>query len=336
VSQLLFLRHLARSVPRVAAARLRRGPARPSWTFGYEVFASAMKRAATDIAARSWAEQRAAYDALANPMSPIARHVRRSDATLGSVPCEWFMPRSGAEVGDAPVVLYLHGGAYIFGSTRSHGELISRIALAARARVLAPNYRLAPEHPFPAAIDDAVAVYRALVASGIAPSRIVVGGDSAGGGLTAALLLRLRAAGESMPSGAFLVCPWLDLTAKGGSLVDNAAFDWASEEVANGWIEAYLGGASASDPLASPALAELHGLPPILVQVGGAELILDQSTLFARRAKEAGVDVRLVIEPDQVHDWHSFAGVFASCRKPIDEIGAFVREVHARASKVAS
>lgn len=287
-----------------------------------------MRGFTTAVHGRTWPELRASFDALANPRAPVLRKIIRSKVEMGGVPCEWFAPKGtpSATAPDAPVMLYLHGGAYIFGSTKSYAELLSRIALAVPARVLAPNYRLAPEHPFPNAIDDAVAVYRALVATGVSPSRIVVAGDSAGGGLTAALMLRLREAGDELPRAIVLVCPWLDLSASGGSLVENAKYDWGDGAIAERWKMAYLDGYDPKHPLASPALARLEGFPKTLVQVGAAELLLDQATTFARRAKEAGVDVELVVEDDMIHDWHSFAGLFAGCGKAIADIGTFVRK----------
>ena len=329
MSQLVFLRHLVRHTPRVALSRLRNGPSRPSWSFGFELFATAMRGTALDIARLDWVGQRRAYDALANTYSPILRQVERETTTVGGVRSVWFVPNAAAAAGvlGDVTVLYLHGGAYIFGSTKSHAELIARLALAAPARVLAPEYRLAPEHPFPAAIEDALSVYRALVASNIDPKRLVVAGDSAGGGLTMALLQKLRAAGDPLPAGAVLICPWVDLTAKGGSLTENAPFDWSNEEVGQRWIEAYLNGHDRRDPLVSPVFADLSGLPPLLIQIGGAELLHDQAATLAARAKAAGVDVRLVVEPDMVHDWHSFAGIFSHCARAIDDVGAFVRSV---------
>lgn len=287
-----------------------------------------MRGFTTDVHARTWPELRVAFDSLANKRAPVLAKVTRTTTTMGGVPCEWFEPKGlpSATVPDAPVVIYLHGGAYIFGSTTSYAELISRIGLAVPARVLAPNYRLAPEHPFPSGIDDVVATYRALVASGVSPSRIVVGGDSAGGGLTTALMLRLREAGDELPRAIFLVCPWVDLTADGGSLEENARFDWGDRVIVDRWKAAYLNGHDPKHPLASPAHARLERFPPTLVQVGAAEILLDQATLFARRAKEAGVDVELVVEDDMVHDWHSFAGLFEGCGKAIEDIGTFVRK----------
>lgn len=326
MSTRIFFRHVARSAPRVAFSRLRRGPARPTWTYPFELFTTALRHASLEIAGLDWPAQRAAFDQLASPYAPPLRQVRREETSVGGVPSTWFVPRLPAPIEDT-TLLYLHGGAYIFGSVVSHGELIARLALATPARILAPTYRLAPEHPFPAAIEDACAVYRALLASGTDPRRLVVAGDSAGGGLTMALLQRLRDAGDPLPAGAALICPWVDLTAEGGSLTRNAPFDWGNEAVGRRWIRAYLGDHDPRDPLVSSVYADLRGLPPLLIQVGGAELVHDQATTLARRAKEAGVDARLVVEPDQIHDWHAFAGLFAHCARSIDDVGAFVRSL---------
>ncbi|MFO0736186.1 MAG: alpha/beta hydrolase [Labilithrix sp.] len=323
--QLTFLKHFARQTPGIMYSRALRGPARPSWSFRFELFAAAMRGLQYEIAHRSWAEQRAAFDALAGTWSPALRRVTRERATLGGVPGEWIVPKAPA---DLPVtVLYLHGGGYVFGSVKSHAELIARIGLAAPARAFAPEYRLAPEHPFPAAIDDAVAVYRALVADGVEPKRLVLAGDSAGGGLTMALLQRLRDGGDPLPAGAALICPWVNLVAKGGSLATNAPFDWGNEDAGNRWSAAYMNGQDAAHPLASAVFADLAGLPPLLIQVGQAELIYDQSIALHERATAAGVDARLAVGEDQIHDWHSFANLFPDCARPIDEIGGFVREV---------
>lgn len=284
---------------------------------------TAMREAAFDIGKRSWPEQRAAYDALSNRFAPPLRRVVRERVDAGGVPAEWFVPRDLER--DDRALVYFHGGAYIFGSTTSHAELIARIAIACRTRVLAPNYRLAPEHPFPAAIDDALATWRFLAASGVEPKRIAIAGDSAGGNMAVALLLRLRDAGEPLPSCAALLCPWVDLTAEGGSFVDNAAFDWGDKPTFDRWIATYLAGHDPKDPLVSPVYADLSRLPALLVQIGSAELLLDQATALAMRAEAHGTDVRFAVEPDMVHDWHSFAGLFPRCGKAIEDIAAFVR-----------
>ena len=327
MSALAFVRHLTQQAPAITYSRLLRGPARPSWSFRFELFVATMRALSYELAQRTLDEQRRAMDALGSVVAPIMRKVRRSRADMGGVPCEWFVPRTEGPDPIAAHVVYFHGGGYVFGSATSHAEVIARVALVAPARVLAPEYRLAPEHPFPAAINDAVAAYRALLASGVDPEKVVVSGDSAGGGLAMALLLRLKAAGDPLPAGAALISPWLDLTAAGGSLETNAVFDWGNEKVGHGWIAHYLQGHDPRDPLASPIYADFSGLPPMLLQVGDAEIIFDQSVALAKRAKDDGVDVRLAIAKDMVHDWHSFAGVFPELTRAYDEIGGFVREV---------
>ncbi len=326
MSQLLLLQNLASAIPRVAVSRVRRGPARPSWSFRFELFATAIRKTFGTICTRSIHEQRAAFEAMANERSRALARTKRTRVDAGGVPSEWFVPERVSEA-SAPVVLFLHGGGYVFGSTRTHAALVARVGAASKARVLAPNYRLAPEHPYPAAVDDAVAAYDWLLAQGVTPERVVVAGDSAGGGLTVSLLLRLRDAKKRLPAGAVLVCPWVDHTAKSGSIVENEAFDYATRATGDSWRDAYLAGTDHADPIVSPVYAELSGLPPLLVHVGSAELLRDQAVALAKRAKEHGVDARLHVEPDMIHDWHSFADFFPHCARPIEDIGAFVREV---------
>ena len=141
------------------------------------------------------------------------------------------------------------------------------------------------------------------------------------------LLLRLRNEKKPLPAGAALICPWVDHSASTGSVIDNEAYDYGTRDIAHVWRDAYLGDLAREDPRVSPVFADLRGLPPLLVQVGGAELLCDQATALARRAKEHGVDARLHVEPDMIHDWHSFADFFSHCQRPIDDIGTFVREV---------
>jgi acetyl esterase/lipase len=327
VSQVVFLRHLARQAPRVAFSRLLRGPGRPTWSYRFELFTTALRHTALELTRLSWRDQRVAFDALAAPSPRVFRQVKRERTDAFGVPATWFSPHAALGPGArGTTVLYLHGGGYVFGSARSHAEVIARIALLSSARALAPEYRLAPEHPFPAAVDDAVGVYEKLLAGGVDPKRVVVAGDSAGGGLTLALLLRLRDAGAPLPAGAALLCPWVDLTAKGGSLVENAPYDWTSEAAGRRWVRAYVDREDPGHPFVSPYFADLSGLPPLFVQVGGAELIRDQVTALAARAKDHGADVRLVVEPDMVHNWQTFAW-FAHCRGALEGIASFVRDV---------
>ncbi len=199
-------------------------------------------------------------------------------------------------------VLYLHGGGYVLGSLNTHAELMARFAASCRAPVLGVDYRLAPEHPFPAAVDDAVAAYDRLVEQGIKPESIVLAGDSAGGGLALACMLALKAAGKPMPAGAVLLSPWSDLTATGDSINTRADVDpMISPALLQPMADTYVGTANPGDPLISPLFGDLTGLPPLLIQVGDFEILLDDSTRLAKAAEAAGVEVELEIFPGGFH-----------------------------------
>ncbi len=242
----------------------------------------------------------------------------------GGVEGEWIAA-PGAE--PSRVILYLHGGGYTAGSIVTHRAMASRISRAADARVLAINYRLAPEHPFPAAVEDATAAYRWLLANGIAPGRIVIAGDSAGGGLTISTLLALRDAKQPMPAAAVPISPWTDLAATGESLRTLAARDpMVQADPLREMAKLYLGKTDAKNPLASPLYANYQGLPPMLIQVGGAEILLDDARRVADKARAAGVDVTLEVWDEMVHVWHVFAKLLPEGQEAIDRIGGFVRE----------
>ncbi|HYD19433.1 MAG TPA: alpha/beta hydrolase, partial [Patescibacteria group bacterium] len=228
--------------------------------------------------------------------------VRVSSASLGGIAGEWLeSPHS-----NGITLLYLHGGGYFACSPRSHRAVTGFYARQG-FRVFVPDYRLAPEHPFPAAVEDAEAVYAALVDSGIDPRRVVLSGDSAGGGLSLALLLRIRERGLPMPAAAALFSPLTDLAATGASITRNDArcAMFRGARIAIG-ASFYLNGADPRTPLASPLYADLHGLPPLLVHVGADEVLLDDSTRLAERAQAAGVEVALRIWPDVPHVWQLF------------------------------
>jgi acetyl esterase/lipase len=200
------------------------------------------------------------------------------------------------------------------------------VSRAAGARVLLIDYRLAPEHPFPAAVDDATRAYQFLLASGIQPARAAIAGDSAGGGLTVASLLALRDAGARLPAAGVCLSPWFDLTMSGGSIRSKAAVDpMVQGENLGRMAQAYLGTADAKLPLASPLFADLRGLPPLLVHVGTAEVLLDDSIRFAERARAADVDVTLDEWDDMVHVWHAFAAFLPEAREAMQRVGAFLR-----------
>ena len=268
------------------------------------------------------AERRAQYER-AEKFFPTPADVKREQVTAGAVPAEWLTP-PGARADAA--VLYLHGGGYVIGSPRSHRHLAAAIGSASAAPVLLPDYRLAPEHPFPAAVDDAVAAYRWLLDRGIAPTSIVIAGDSAGGGLTVATLLALRDAGVALPAAGVCISPWTDLTCSAASYTTRADVDPIVKATGVGdMATAYLAGQDPRTPLASPLFAALQGLPPLLIHVGDDEVLLDDATGLATRAREANVEVSLEIWPKMVHVWHWFFPMLDEGQAAIEKIGAFVR-----------
>lgn len=257
------------------------------------------------------------------PMFPAAPDLATDAVVMAGVPCEWA---SLPGVRDERVVLYLHGGGYVVGSIESHRHLAAEIARAAGARTLIVDYRLAPEHPFPAAVDDALGVYQGLLAAGFDPSNIAIAGDSAGGGLTAATLLAAKEAGLPQPSCAFCISPWVDLEAQGESMIAKAAIDpMIQKDNLLGFARQYLAGASPRQPLAAPIHGDLSGLAPLLIHVGSAEALLDDSVRLAQVAGAADVPVSLEIWPEMIHVWHFFHASLSDARAAISRAGAFIR-----------
>lgn len=286
--------------------RLKNGPLRPGWSFKYEATVAFMKATNERIIHLDAATQRAEMEALSLPSSALKR-VRREPVDAGGIPAEWFIPRDGPS---DTVVLYLHGGAYIYGSTRTHGDLIARIALGSGARALGLNYRLAPEHPFPAPVEDTVAAYRWLLSTGVKPERVVFCGDSAGGGLALAALVSLRDQGVPLPAGAVVIAPWVDVGCNGPSVETNARYDWGDKRMLLRWAEWYLAGASPTEPLASPLCADLRGLPPLFVHVGSAELQYDDGVRITEKARADGVRAHLEVWPEMIHNFQTFGEGF--------------------------
>ena len=242
----------------------------------------------------------------------------------GGVPGEWIAAPGAAE---DRTILYLHGGGYVFWEVWTDRDLISRLTRSAGARGLGIDYRLAPEHPFPAALDDAIGAYRWLLANGADPSHIVIAGDSAGGGLTLATLVALRDAGKPLPSCGICISPWVDLEALGESRTTKAQVDpIVAREVTLRMAKMYLGENDWRTPLAAPLYADLRGLPPLLIQVGNQETLLDDSTRIAQRAEEAGVDVTLDVWDDMPHVWHIFASFLPEARQAINGAGELIRK----------
>ena len=251
--------------------------------------------------------------------------------TVNGLYAEWLRPRNPVP---GKVLLYLHGGAYLVGSCRTHRQLVSHIARAAHINAIVPEYRLAPENPFPAAVEDAVGVYRALLADGISPDDIFIAGDSAGGGLTVATLLSLRHEGAPMPAAAVLLSPFLDVTASGESATTRAAQDpWFDAKDMHVVTGNYCGeGADLRNPLISPVFANVAGLPPTLIQVGDDEILLSDSTRFAEKMKAAGLDIEIEIWPGMWHVFQLFVGKMPESRRAIKRIGAYIK---ARSQPVA-
>jgi acetyl esterase/lipase len=247
--------------------------------------------------------------------------VQIAPAHLGGVPGERLEGRTSGDI----VLLYLHGGGYFGCSAETHRSITVYFALHG-FRVFAPDYRLAPENRFPAAVEDAVAYYRALLSAGYLPQNIVVAGESAGGGLALSLMLSLRAAGVPLPAAAALFSPWTDLAATGDSIRTNtrrcAMFEGAGVVFSAGY---YLGDTDPRNPLASPLYADLCGLPPLLIHVGADEVLLDDSTRLAERARAAGVLVDLKIWPVVPHAWQLVPHLVPEARQSLRESGAFLR-----------
>ncbi len=257
-------------------------------------------------------------------VSPIPDGTTCEPVTVGRVPCEWII---GQGVTGSGTLLYLHGGGYTIGSINSHRALVSRLSSATGLRGLAVDYRLAPEHPFPAAIEDATAVYRWLLGQGVSPDRIVIAGDSAGGGLTVATLLSLRDDAAPLPAAGVCISPWVDLEGAGESMTTRAELDpMVQRDGLLRMAAAYLGDAHPRSPLASPIHADLTGLPPLLVHVGTRETLHDDSTRLAAVARAAGVAVDLETWDEMIHVWHAFSPLLPEADQAVDRVGVWVRE----------
>jgi acetyl esterase/lipase len=259
----------------------------------------------------------AAVAALPRPVDAVVTPVSAND-----VPAEWTVAE-GAR--DDVAIVYLHGGGYVMGSLNTHRGLCARLSRAARARVLSVDYRLGPEHPHPAAVLDAVSAVRFARESGLAPERTAVAGDSAGGGLTLATLVALRDAGDPAPAAGLCISPWTDLALTGATIETKAAEDpmvrGADLQL---MADAYLAGRDPKTPLASPLYADLAGLPPLLLQVGSAEILLDDAVRVVERARKAGVEADLRVWQDMIHVWHAFADLLPEGQQAVDEMAAFL------------
>ncbi|WP_428382190.1 alpha/beta hydrolase [Nevskia ramosa] len=268
-------------------------------------------------------EMRPQLERIARLITHVPRGTRIEATTLAGRPADRLTP--SGDSGDQ-VIYYLHGGAYLGGSTRTHRGLLAHFAKAAGCEVVAIDYRLAPEHPYPAALEDAVAGYQELLAEGIPAERIVIAGDSAGGNLALVTTIALRDAGMALPAGLVLLSPWTDMSSSGKSMGSRAERDRILTVLGiSKAAETFAAGRKLADPLLSPLFADLAGLPPMLIQVGDDELLLDDSTRLTAAARKAGVQVLLSVRPKLWHVWQAMAGWMPEADQAIREMGDYVR-----------
>jgi len=306
---------------KIIFSRIFRGPLRKSWSWKLEIIIR-LSRASYDLLAKKGPER---YNRVFEKILP---KIDGSGATIKlsetkEAPGHWFIPSKD----NGSVILYFHGGGYVYGSAKTHGKMIGAIACAASAKTLALDYRLAPKHPQPAAIEDACEAYRYLIKSGTSPKRIIFAGDSAGGGLVIAAMLALRNAGDILPAGGVCISPWVDLQCSDDSFETNARYDAVTKAACLVAASAYLNGSNPKEPLVSPLYADLKELSPLLIHAGELEVLHDQIYKFAKRAESEGIDVTFKIYHDMVHVWHMFSGFTPEAEKAINEIGEFVKIV---------
>jgi monoterpene epsilon-lactone hydrolase len=269
-------------------------------------------------------ESRARSIMLAKLVGKVPFHVRVEALQIGDIYSEWI---AQPDADEQRVILFFHGGGYVSGSVAIHKLLCVSLARATGMRILLPEYRLAPENPFPAALEDALSAYRWLLARGFKPADIIIAGDSAGGGLALATTLALRDAGKPLPAAVVCLSPWADLTLSGESYQIKAKADpILTARKLRHWASSYTDEENMSNPLVSPVYADFHDFPPLLIQVGSEEIMLDDATQVAERAKTAGVDVTLKIWPSMWHVWHATGTWLPESREALAEIGQFVRE----------
>lgn len=317
-----FFGLVLQSAFRTTVARARRGPLRPTWSFGFEVIVGALKLDWERL--RTWPIERVRAELEGrNFPSDAVKKVKR-EAVSGLVKGEWVSAANARDRSDG-VVLYVHGGSYLFGSPNTHADTTARIALATGRPVFALDYRLAPEHRFPAQRDDALAAISWLESQGIARDRLVIAGESAGGNLVLATLLALRDRGEGSVKAGVMISPWLDLRATGDSFERNHACDYGSKLMLLEQAKLVAGDRALDDPALSVGLAEPTGIAPVLLQVGTAELLFDQCETWLAKARASGVDVSFDAPLDMPHAPPFFAAQSPEGAKAVETIGAYIR-----------
>ena len=270
----------------------------------------------------SIADMRAMLDAFMSRVATMPTGVTWTPVEVGGVPGLWSKPVDGT---DDRTILYLHGGGYVVGCPEGYKYLTGHLAKTVGCRVLSIDYRMPPDHPFPAALEDSTQAYRWLLESGVKPTSLAICGDSAGGGLTLATLVALRNADVPLPAAAVAISPWTDLAQSGETFVSNAAHDHLQKEMLDGMAGMYLNGRDPDDPLAAPVHADLTGLPPLYIQVGDRETLFDDAKVVAHKAMSAGVDITLDVLPEMFHDCHVGVGRVPEADAALARFGTFLR-----------
>jgi len=287
-----------------------------------------MRQQMAQVVKLNFVEQRRFYEerVLGNPLAAI---VAQEYFELEGLRACWFLPQ---EIKSPGTLVYWHGGGYCIGSINTHQELISRIAKESGCKTLAVDYRLAPEHPYPAALEDALMVMRYLRENGHDPKQTVLAGDSAGGNLSIVTILALIEKGEPVPSGCAALSPWVDMLSTRKSVFENAPYDYVGPHFDAGWRQAYATTEQIKDPLVSPIYADYNDFPPLLLHAGGAETLRDEIAYLAERVEKMGVDLSYREWPGMIHVWHSLASIIPEAKEAIAELGIFVKH-HTSASQ---
>lgn len=309
------------SIAYVSVRRLLRGPLLANWSWMFEVSTHFIKtQTVRAFNMTNHAEGREYENALVFTSSAVAK--MEIKPINSPVKGHWYHPKS--ETNDI-TVLYLHGGGYAYYS-KAHENLIALVTLAAKSRTFALDYRLIPEHPFPAQLDDALAAYRWLLETGTKPERLVVIGDSAGGNLTLALLLTARDSKLPLPALGICIAPWTDVENSGNSLKENEPFDWVEKRMTWQWAEWFCKNTNSRNPIVSPINADLRGLPLIYVQAGDAEILYDMIQSFYDKAQAQGANVKLDVWLHMNHDFQAFGDLVPESKQALERIAQVIKE----------
>ena len=266
-------------------------------------------------------------------LGEVSKNITEEKNNMEGIQAEWLIPFPSSAHSEK-VILYLHGGGYVTGSIEDHRMMCGLLANATETKVLIPEYRLAPEHPFPAALDDALKVYQWLLDQGYSSTNMIIAGDSAGGGLSIATVLALKEKSGSLPAAVVCLSPWADLALTGQSHTTKAKAEAIlNKDVLHEWALCYTDESNLTNPLVSPIHGDFHGFPPLLIQVGSEEILLDDSTLLVEKAKSAGVHVTLKIWDGMWHVWQALGDLIPENKKTFEEIGQFVQRQFGRIEK---